>query len=69
VKKPLPEILRMPCGHKAAVEWNVCSPKTCQVMCSTKCSTLCCWVGPERKTARGAIIAWNRVARAAKKGA
>jgi hypothetical protein len=52
-KKPLPEIARCACGKKGKL-WCVSATK------SIECSSRRCWVGPPRRTERGAIIAWNK---------
>lgn len=55
--KPLPEIVRCTCGRKAEIQQSV-DGEWWRVSCS---SEQWCWSGKGTKTARGAILAWNRV--------
>ena len=51
--KPLPEIARRACGSVADVFLGYRFYVKC--LCGVSC-----WFGPSMKTARGAILAWNR---------
>ena len=53
LRKPLPEIARCACGSRAKI---VFAGQSYYVRCY-----VCGWLSAWRKTARGAILAWNRV--------
>lgn len=53
--KPLPTIARCACGRAAGIIRNGAT----RVLVG--CFKLDCWRGPSRKTAHGAILAWNRM--------
>ncbi len=58
--KPLPEIVRCKrCGEEPQV-YQQGSGNWYRVECLTDCRSVC-WFGPQLKTARGAINAWNKV--------
>ena len=48
------EIKNCRCGRKARMDYS-------QPGYHVKCTRFYCWTGPERKTEREAIKAWNRV--------
>jgi len=62
-KKPLPEILDCFCGRPG---WTIEDPmsrppqRPSVMRWHAACQNTMCWVGPIRKTQRGAINAWNR---------
>ncbi len=54
-RKPLPKIARCGCGRKARLTEYGRWRKACRA----RCTLSGCWIGPFRKTKRGAINAWN----------
>ncbi len=54
-KKPMPEIARCACGRKAVVNSILNEGKRFSAHCK------CGWAGKWMKSARAAVLAWNKV--------
>ena len=67
MSKELPEIAKCACGSSAHTKPTL-NLKSHYVQCASVDEYDCprCWIGPDRKTERGAINAWNKVMEAGK---
>jgi len=66
--KAEPELAKCRCGHSAKVDRWIDNNSTsyrveCQRVKALDPDTdwVICWIGPMRRTRRGAILAWNKV--------